>query len=249
MQNFFSAAKKEIREFEILLDSVPSWAVSVFVLSVVAANLMANKELVSAEFFALDSGFVFSWIMFLCMDVICKRWGAKASVEISVFALMSNLFLCFVFFLISKTDGKWGAFYSAENENAFAVNDALNETFGGSWYVVAGSAAAFFSSSVLNAFLNEKIGRKISGGTFKSFAVRSFVSTFFSQFADNFIFALFVSKIFFGWTWAQVLVCSLTGAAAELLGEVIFSRAGWKIVCRWEKENVGGAYINHRGKK
>ena len=52
---------------------------------------MANKELVSYKYLALDCGFAFSWIMFLCMDIICKRWGARASVKVSLFALLVNL--------------------------------------------------------------------------------------------------------------------------------------------------------------
>ena len=64
---------------------------------------------------------------------------------------------------------------------------------------------------------------------FGAFALRSYVSTFIGQFADNLIFALIVSKLFFGWTLLQCFTCALTGAAAELLFEVVFSPLGYRI--------------------
>ena len=82
---------KELTDYKILLRNIPSPTILFFTLSVVCANLMANKEFINFKYLALDCGFVFSWIMFLCMDVICKRWGAKASVKISVFAFLINL--------------------------------------------------------------------------------------------------------------------------------------------------------------
>ena len=82
-------------------------------------------------------------------------------------------------------------------------------------------------------------------GGYKAFAVRSFVSTGIGQFVDNLTFALIVSYHFFGWSAAQVLVCSLTGAAAELLCEVIFSPVGYKVCRQWEEENVGKQYLDY----
>lgn len=60
-------------------------------------NLLANKELISLPYLALDCGFVVSWVSFLCQDMICKRFGAKASIKISILALLVNLAvsLCF----------------------------------------------------------------------------------------------------------------------------------------------------------
>lgn len=232
-------------DYKILLRSIPSLTVTVFVLSVVCANLMANKELINYKFVALDCGFAFSWIMFLCMDVICKRWGAKASVKISLLALFINLCVCLSFWALSKAPGNWGEFYTTENQS---VNDALNTTFGGAWYVVLGSALAFITSSVVNAVLNSTIGSIFKKDNFGVFALRSYVSTIIAQFVDNMIFATVVSKFFFGWTWTQVIVCSCIGAVCELLGEVFFSGFGYRVVCQWEKENVGSAYFDYQDK-
>lgn len=234
--------KREIDDYRILLRSLPSVLVTVFTLSVVCANLMANKELLSFEYLALDSGYAFSWIMFLCMDVLCKRWGAKASIKVSLLALLINLVVCLSFRLLSLTPGNWGEYYNTGSEE---VNNALNATFGGSWYVVFGSALAFAISSVLNAVLNSALGRLVSEKGFKAFAFRSYISTIAAQFVDNLTFALVVSKVFFGWTWEQVFACSLTGALFELVCEILFSGFGYKVVCGWEKDGVGEEYLEY----
>ena len=243
MKKFLSFVSREADDFKILLRNIPSLTVSIFILSVVCANLMANKELVTFKYAALDCGFAFSWIMFLCMDVICKRWGAKASIKISLVALAANLFICVSFALLAKTPGKWGEYYASENS---LVNDALNATFAGSWYVVLGSSVAFVSSSVVNALLNCAIGSLFKSDGFFSFASRSYISTAIAQLVDNFIFATIVSKVFFGWTWIQVFVCSAIGAGFELLGEVFFSGLEYKVVRQWEKERVGQEYIEYK---
>ena len=243
MKKFLSFVSREAGDFKILLRNIPSLTVSIFILSVVCANLMANKELVTFKYAALDCGFAFSWIMFLCMDVICKRWGAKASIKISLVALAANLFICVSFALLAKPPGKWGEYYASENS---LVNDALNATFAGSWYVVLGSSVAFVSSSVVNALLNCAIGSLFKSDGFFSFASRSYISTAIAQLVDNFIFATIVSKVFFGWTWIQVFVCSAIGAGFELLGEVFFSGLGYKVVRQWEKERVGQEYIEYK---
>ena len=249
MKTIAKWVRDELTDYKILLRNIPSLTISFFILSVVCANLMANKELFSYKYLALDCGFVFSWIMFLCMDVICKRWGAKASVKVSLLALGVNLLVCGSFALLAKAPGMWGAFYDAPtdlNVNVgVAVNNALNSTIGGSWYVVLGSGLAFLTSSFVNAVINRAVGRAMKKNNFFAFAVRSYTSTIIAQFIDNFVFAVVVSKVFFGWSWTQVVWCSVVGAVCELLCEVIFSGFGYKVVCQWEKENVGKAYFDY----
>ena len=242
MSNFKRRVVQEFNDIKVLLRNIPSITVTIFILSVICANLMANKELLNFGYIALDCGFAFSWIMFLCMDVICKRYGAKASIEVSIIALFTNLCVSVIFFLLSLTPGKWGEFYSYGLDE---VNTALNSTIGGTWYVVLGSALAFITSSIVNALLNNFLGKKLKKNNFVSFALRSYVSTILAQFVDNFIFATVVSKIFFGWTWTQVVICSIIGAFCELLGEVLFSGLGWNVVKGWNKDDVGKEYFNY----
>ena len=67
--------RETLEDYKVLLRSIPAPTVSTFILSVVLMNLLANKELVSLPWLALDCGFTLSWVSFLCMDMICKRFG------------------------------------------------------------------------------------------------------------------------------------------------------------------------------
>lgn len=238
---FKAMVQSTIEDYKILLRNIPSVTVTLFVVSVIVMNLLANKELISLPWLALDCGVAVSWVSFLCMDMICKRFGAKASIKVSLLALAINLAVCLLFWLMSMTPGMWGAYYTAQS---MQVNDALNATFGGSWYVVFGSTMAMLCSSITNSVLNVGIGRRLHSNNFASFAVRSYVSTFIGQFVDNFVFASIVSHNFFGWTWTQVIACSLTGALVELLCEVFLSPVGYRVVRTWEHEHVGEEYMH-----
>ena len=235
--------KKVWGDYKVLLRSIPASTVTLFIVSVIMMNLLANKELIGLPWLALDCGFAVSWVSFLCMDMICKRFGARASIMVSVMALGINLGVSLVFWLLTLTPGMWGAYYDT---GLLEVNDALNATIGGTWYVVLGSSCAMLTSSVVNSLLNQAIGRLEHKNTFGAFALRSYVSTGIAQFVDNLVFAIIVSHTFFGWTWLQVLTCSLTGAAAELLCEVFLSPVGYRVVRGWERENVGELYLQRR---
>lgn len=234
--------KKELEDMKLLLRNVPSLVISLFFISVIVMNLLANKELFSAKYLALDCGFTVSWVSFLCMDMICKHFGPKAAAKISVLALFINLCVCLLFKLMSMTPGMWGEFYTYESMD---VNTALNNTIGGSWYIVLGSSLAMFVSALCNSGLNYVIAKKLKSDSYKDFAIRSFTSTAIAQFVDNLVFATVVSHVFFGWTWIQVLTCSLTGAAMELLGEVVLSPMGYRATKKWKEEQVGQQYLDY----
>ena len=238
--------KKELEDYKILLRNIPSLVVSLFIVSVISMNLLANKELLSVKYLALDCGFTVSWVSFLCMDMICKRFGGKAAAKISFLAMLINLAVFILFNLLSLTPGMWGEYYST---GMTEVNDALNATFGGSWYIVIGSSIAMAASAVVNSVINQAIGKRVDNTNFKGFAIRSYASTFIAQFVDNLVFAILVSHVFFGWTLTQVIVCSITGAVMELLCEIIFSPIGYKVSNQWESEKVGEQYINYTLKK
>ena len=235
--------KKVWEDYKVLLRSIPASTVTLFIVSVIMMNLLANKELISLPWLALDCGFAVSWVSFLCMDMVCKRFGARASIMVSVMALGVNLAVSLVFWLLTLTPGMWGAYYDT---GLLEVNDALNATIGGTWYVVLGSSSAMLTSTVVHSLLTHAIARLEHKNTFGAFALRSYVSTGIAQFVDNLVFAIIVSHTFFGWTWLQVLTCSLTGAAAELLCEVFLSPVGYRVVRGWERENVGELYLQRR---
>lgn len=56
--------KREIADYRILLRNIPSLVVTLFVVSVIMMNLLANKEFISVKYLALDCGFFLSWISF-----------------------------------------------------------------------------------------------------------------------------------------------------------------------------------------
>lgn len=234
--------KREMKDYKILLRNIPSIVVSLFMVSVITMNLLANKELISTKYLALDCGFVVSWVSFLCMDMICKHFGGKAAAKISILALVVNLAVCLIFKLMSLTPGMWGEYYTY---GSLDVNSALNSTFGGSWYVVLGSSTAMLVSAIVNSLLNMAIAKHIKKDNFGGFALRSYVSTGIAQLVDNLVFATMVSYVFFGWSLVQVITCSITGAVCELLFEVFLSPLGYRAVRKWKEENVGAEYLEY----
>ena len=232
-------------EIKILMKNVPPLMFTFFVISIIGMNLLANKSLdTGLSWLALDCGFLLSWVAFLTMDIMTKRFGPKAATQISVIALLINLAFAGLMYAGSLVPGTWGEAYIAGHE-AY-ITAALDNTFGGTWYIILGSSVAFLSSAFLNNFLNWKIGCFFSKmpDSFKIFAARAYISTFIAQFADNLIFALIVSRTFFHWSMLQCITCAITGATAELLCEVIFSPVGYNVSKKWQKEKVGQDYID-----
>ena len=236
---------KEFANFQLLMRSIPSWTVALFTVSVVSMNLLANKEIhTGVPWLALDAGLTMSWMSFLAMDLITKRFGPKAAIQVSMFAVGVNMLMCVLLNLVTRLPGNWSAYYMFNNTE---VNLALDATFGGTWYVVFGSTVAFLSSSIVNALVNAGIGNKLSNASFKDFAIRSYVSTLFAQYVDNLVFAFVVSHTFFGWSVLQCLTCAATGCLMELLCEVVFSPVGYRVSKQWEVDQVGSEYVNRRG--
>lgn len=221
--------KKAFTEFRSMLRTVPPVLLSLMILSVVGMNLLANKSInTGLDWLALDCGILFSWFTFLSMDVMTHCFGPRAASLASLAALGLNLLMALIFFIASRIPGVWGESFVEGSEAV--INRALDGTFGGTWYVILGSSIAFICSALINNFLNYGIG-KLTGQKqgFGTFALRSYVSTFIGQFADNLIFALIVSRLFFGWSLLQCFTCALTGAVMELLFEIVFSPMGYRI--------------------
>ena len=233
--------KKEKRQSEILLRSIPATVMTLFVVSVVCMNLLANKTLVKLDWIALDGGILISWLSFMCMDIVTKHFGPAASNRISVLAAAINLLTCLIFFIASAIPSNAGDY------------SVFNGIFGGTWFILLGSTVAFLSSAAINNMLNFAIGsafKKNPDGKL-AYAMRTYVSTFIGQFFDNFIFSLIVfvgfAPIFwdgFHWTVLQCAMCALTGAVAELIMEALFSPIGYRIVTKWKKESVGREYLD-----
>ena len=231
---------KEKEETAILLRSIPATVVSLFVVSVICMNLLANKTLIQKSWIALDGGILISWLSFMCMDIITKYFGPKASNKIAILASAINVLTCMIFYIASIIPSQ--------------ANDytAFDEIFGGTWFILLGSTIAFLMSAVINNFLNWTIGKAFHNhpdGRL-AYAIPTYISTFVGQFMDNFIFSIIVFVFFapvfwdgFHWTVLQCATCALTGAVAELIMEVLFSPMGYRILMRWKEQNVGEEYL------
>ncbi|MBR1862420.1 MAG: VUT family protein [Lachnospiraceae bacterium] len=257
--------KNLAQETRILLRSVPSLVVAAYIVALVSMNLLANKLVpLNIDYLLLDCGFFISWAVFLTMDVVTRHFGPRAATILSVVALFCNLFSAMLFFFCAKLPGIWGESYVPGSEEI--INNALDNTLSGNWFVVFGSSVAFISSAVVNNFLNFFIGKGVEGSVagqrgfnaapaetdkkagkrkknFGTFAIRSYVSTFIGQFVDNLVFALIVSHTLFGLSLLQCFICAVTGAVAELLFEVVSSPAGYAITKSWERDGVGAEYF------
>ena len=233
---------KLYNEIKILLRSIPATVVTLFAISVVCMNLLANKTLLQLDWIALDGGILISWLSFMCMDIITKHFGPRASTIISIHAATINLLTCLIFFVASIIPS---------NANDYSAFDGI---FGGTWFVLLGSTAAFLASAVINNLLNHTIGkcfRRNPHGKL-AYAMSTYVSTFIGQFLDNFIFSVIVFVFFapifwggFSWTILQCATCALTGAVAELIMEIVFSPFGYRITKKWRQDNVGKDYFDY----
>jgi len=236
--------KSLFTETKLLLRSVPSVITALFVTAVVSMNLLANKSVdTGLSWLALDCGILFSWLVFLLMDVTTKRFGVRAANILSVVALVINLFFSAFYIAASYIPGVWSQSFVEGSEGI--IGYALDGTFRSSWFVILGSSVAFITSAVLNNFLNAFFGKLLKNRGFMAFSVSCYVSTLIAQFADNLLFAFIVSYHFFGWTPLQCVMCAVTGAVAELLFEVVFSPVGYRVVKRMEQEEVGKAYLDY----
>ncbi len=233
-------------ECGVLMRALSPLAFSLFLLSVFSMNLLANKSLrIPLDWLGLDCGIIVSWVAFLCMDVLTKHYGPKAATIVSLAAIFINLLACLILWLASLIPGTWGAFFDFGEQPV--INEALDSTFGGTWYVLLGSTTAFIASAVVNNFSNWGIGklfRKNPDG-FLAYACRTYLSTALGQFCDNLIFAFLVSYFFFGWSPLQCITCAATGMVAELLVEAVFSPIGYKICRSWQKRGVGKEYLEY----
>ncbi len=233
---------RERKETEILLRCIPATVVSLFVVSVICMNLLANKTLVQTSWIALDGGILISWLSFMCMDIITKYFGPKASNKIAVLASAINVLTCLIFYIASIIPSDASDY------------TALNGILGGTWFILLGSTIAFLVSAVINNLLNWTIGKAFRNNPDGklAYAARTYISTFIGQFMDNLIFSVIVFVVFapifwngFHWTVLQCTACALTGAVAELIMEIVFSPFGYRIVNRWKQNNVGREYLDY----
>ena len=242
--------KKYFEDYKLLLRSIPSVITAAYCVAVVVMNLMANKIIFNSHYVAADGGLLVSWIPFLCMDMVVKRYGPRAANKLNFFALFVNLAVVAMFALISALQIDVGAEYAQGD-----IYASFNAVFSCTWFVLFGSSVAFIAAGLINNFTNWGIGKlfKKNPDGKLAYVTRSYISTFIGQFADNLLFATIVFIIFapiywgYSLTFVQCIGSATVGAVLELLMEVIFSPIGYSVTRKWKQEKVGEEYIKLYG--
>lgn len=233
-----SKIKGLIEDYKVLLRSVPAFVTSFFILGACLMNLAAGKIIYNAWNVAVTGGFILSWLPFLCMDVVTKRFGARAAILLNILSALGNLFATILLAIVA----------AIPTETPYTE---FNYVFSAVWFICLSSTVAFILSGVVNSLLNAAIGKLFKNKTsVLEFISRSFISTFVGQAIDNFLFIFGVYVIFAPKFWGiaplPVLTCvgtAVVGGLFELIAEVILSPIGYKIVKNWEVNNVGVEYI------
>lgn len=222
--------KLEAQETKALLKSIPVVPVILFVISVIAMNLMASKLIVNMEWLSLDAGITISWLSFLMMDMLVKRFGPRAAIKINLFAMVINIIVMLLFTIAAVIPGDW-----VLNDYATSIN----------WWIIAASTLAFVVSGIVNSFLGWaiKVSFKKNPNGVAAYVTSSYVSTAIGQFVDNLVFAFAFTYWFGGLTIPAVMMFAATGAVVELICQIIFSPVGYRVAEKWRKTNVGSEYI------
>lgn len=233
-----SKIKGIIDDYKMLLRNVPAFVTAVFIMGTFLMNASAAKVLFNVGLVAGTGGIILSWLPFLCMDVVSKYFGARASILLNIlssaFNILATLFLALVAAIPTEQD------YTAFNSVYSAV-----------WFIVLSSNLAFILSGVVNSLLNVSIGKLFKNRTSRiEFLTRSAISTFIGQVVDNFIFMWLLYGIFAPMYWGMepmsIWTClgtGILGGLLELVCELILTPAGYKIVKNWERDKIGQEYL------
>mgnify|MGYP004616756271 CR=1 FL=1 len=237
------------KEWLKTLRSVPSLALALITVATVLMNILANKSIINLPWLIQDAGILMSWVGFLVGDLLVKAFGSKNAIRVNLTCLGISLFISGLLAIVAIVPGDWSPVFDPTinpgdiGEN---INASVNSVMGNVWYVILGSAVASAVGLVVNGLTQGLLIKKIEakhGDKYWGFFVASASSTMIGQILDNMVFAALVSVKFFGWTWHQVLVCSLCGAIVELVVELVFSPLTYKISKNWKKNGIGTEWI------
>lgn len=237
------------KEWLKTLRSVPSLALALITVATVLMNILANKSIINLPWLIQDAGILMSWVGFLVGDLLVKAFGSKNAIRVNLTCLGISLFISGLLAIVAVVPGEWSPVFDPTinpGDLGSNINAAVNSVMGNVWYVILGSAVASAVGLVVNGLTQGLLIKKIEtkhGDRYWGFFVASAASTMIGQIIDNMVFALLVSVKFFGWTWTQVMVCSLTGAIFELIIELVFSPLTYKISKNWKKNGIGTEWI------
>ena len=237
------------KEWLKTLRSVPSLALALITVATVLMNILANKSIINLPWLIQDAGILMSWVGFLVGDLLVKAFGSKNAIRVNLTCLGISLFISGLLAIVAVVPGEWSPVFDPTinpGDLGSNINAAVNSVMGNVWYVILGSAVASAVGLIVNGLTQGLLIKKIEtkhGDKYWGFFVASAASTMIGQIIDNMVFALLVSVKFFGWTWTQVMVCSLTGAIFELIIELVFSLLTYKISKNWKKNGIGTEWM------
>lgn len=237
------------KEWLKTLRSVPSLALALITVATVLMNILANKSIINLPWLIQDAGILMSWVGFLVGDLLVKAFGSKNAIRVNLTCLGISLFISGLLAIVAVVPGEWSPVFDPTinpGDLGLNINAAVNSVMGNVWYVILGSAVASAVGLVVNGLTQGLLIKKIEtkhGDKYWGFFVASAASTMIGQIIDNMVFALLVSVKFFGWTWTQVMVCSLTGAIFELIIELVFSPLTYRISRNWKKNGIGTEWM------
>ena len=237
------------KEWLKTLRSIPSLALALITVATVLMNILANKSIINLPWLIQDAGILMSWVGFLVGDLLVKAFGSKNAIRVNLTCLGISLFISGLLAIVAVVPGEWSPVFDPTinpGDLGSNINAAVNSVMGNVWYVILGSAVASAVGLVVNGLTQGLLIKKIEtkhGDKYWGFFVASAASTMIGQIIDNMVFALLVSVKFFGWTWTQVMVCSLTGAIFELIIELVFSPLTYRISRNWKKNGIGTEWM------
>ena len=237
------------KEWLKTLRSIPSLALALITVATVLMNILANKSIINLPWLIQDAGILMSWVGFLVGDLLVKAFGSKNAIRVNLTCLGISLFISGLLAIVAVVPGEWSPVFDPTinpGDLGSNINAAVNSVMGNVWYVILGSAVASAVGLVVNGLTQGLLIKKIEakhGDKYWGFFVASAASTMIGQIIDNMVFALLVSVKFFGWTWTQVMVCSLTGAIFELIIELVFSPLTYRISKNWKKNGIGTEWM------
>ena len=239
------------QDWKMLLRSMPAVVVALFVVCTVTMNLAANKIVWSGlkigqnYFLSVTGGLFLSWAVFLIMDMVTKTFGAKASIKLNLFGAAINTIAVGFLGIIASIHSE---FPFPDASASFDIVYGFTGNGVQPWQILISSTIAYILSGIVNAVVNVFIGRlfvKNPDGK-AAFITRSYISTSFGQFVDNFIF----TGIAFGliahyYGLLTVTGMAVIGAVVELFCEIVVSPYAYKKCKKWQKEGVGRDYFEY----
>lgn len=246
LKDFFN-----MKDWLKLLRTIPATALALICVSTVLMNILANKSIINLPWLIQDAGICLSWVGFLVGDLLVKNFGSKNSIRVSLSCLLLSLFISALLAIVAVIPGTWSSEFGPDGNILENVGPAIDAVMGNVWYVIIGSAVAsavgLIANGLSQGFILNKIEAK-HGDKYWGYLIAAGASTLIGQFLDNIVFAVLVSVNFFGWTWQQVLVCSVCGCVFELIIEMIFTPLTYRISKNWDKNHIGVKWMKEDSK-